>query len=81
MAYDDFIAKLTDVIDKVAPIKEVRIKSNTQEWFDDEIHNAIQNRDKRLSIFKRSKLYEDKLAFKKAQNHVQNLIKKKKKGL
>ncbi len=36
VAYDDFKAKLPDVIDKVAPIKEVRIKSNTQEWFDDE---------------------------------------------
>ena len=34
---------------------------------------------KKLSIFKRSRLYEDKLAFKKAQNYVQNLIKKKKK--
>lgn len=27
VAYDDFIAKLTDVIDKVTPIKEVRIKA------------------------------------------------------
>ena len=53
-AYDDFIAKLTEVIDRLAPIKEVRIKNNTQEWFDDEIHSAIQNRDKRFSVFKRS---------------------------
>ena len=78
-AYDDLIAKLTEVIDKLAPIKEVRIKNNTQEWFDDEIHSAIQNRDKRFSVFKRSRLCEDKLAFKRAQNNVQNLIKKKKK--
>jgi len=78
-AYDDFIAKLTEVIDRLAPIKKVRIKNNTQEWFDDEIHSAIQNRDKRFSVFKRSRLYEDKVAFKRIQNHVQSLIKKRKK--
>ena len=78
-AYDDFIAKLTEVIDRLAPIKEVRIKNNTQEWFDDEIHSAIQNRDKRFSVFKRSRLCEDKLAFKRTQNYVQSLIKKEEK--
>ena len=78
-AYDAFIAKLTEVIDKLAPIKEVRIKNNTQEWFDDEVHSAIQNRDKRFSVFKRTRLCGDKLAFKRTQNYVQSLIKKKKK--
>ena len=51
-AYDNFMANLTAVIDKIAPIKRIRIKGNTQEWFDDEIHCAINIRDQRFSAFK-----------------------------
>ncbi len=77
-AYDNFVAKLTAIIDEVAPIKRIRVKGNTQEWFDDEIHCAIKNRDQYFSAFKRSKSKADKLSYKQAQNRVQNLIKKKK---
>ena len=47
-AYDDFIQKIMIAIDKVAPMKERRIKHNSQEWFDDEISEAIKNRDELL---------------------------------
>ena len=77
-AYDDFINKLTDVIDNIAPIKKVRVKGNTHEWFDDEIHEAIKIRDKHFSTFKKSRLNNDNLLYKKARNYVQCLIKKKK---
>ena len=50
-AYDDFIQKYMVAIDKVAPIKERRIKHNSQEWFDGEISEAIKNRDKLLKKF------------------------------
>ena len=30
--YDDFIQKIMVLIEKVAPIKERRIKQNSQEW-------------------------------------------------
>ena len=33
-----------------APIKERRIKYNSQEWFDGEISEEIKNRDKLLKI-------------------------------
>ena len=59
-AYDDFIQKIMVAINKVAPIKERRIKHNSQEWFDDEIFEAIKNRDKLLKKIKRSRLYIDK---------------------
>ena len=36
-AYNDFIQKIMNVIDKVAPLKERRVKHNSQEWFDGEI--------------------------------------------
>ena len=43
-SYEDFIQKIMVAIDKVAPIKERRIKHNSQEWFDGEISEAIKNR-------------------------------------
>ena len=77
-AYDDLVKKITAVIDKIAPVKKIRVKSNTQEWFDDEIRQAIKIRDKCFSKFKKSRQYEDNLKYKKARNNVQALIKKKK---
>ena len=59
-ASDDFIQKVMVVINKVAPIKEGRIKHNSQEWFDGEISEAIKNHDKLLKKFKRSRLHIDK---------------------
>ena len=47
-------------IAKVTPIKERRIKHNSQEWFDDEISEAIKNGDKLLKKLKRSTLHIDK---------------------
>ena len=47
-------------IAKVTPIKERRIKHNSQEWFDDDISEAIKNGDKLLKKLKRSTLHIDK---------------------
>ena len=59
-AYDDFIQKIMVAIDKVAPIKERRIKHNSQEWFDGEISETIKNCDKLLKKLKRSRLHINK---------------------
>ena len=48
------------MIDKVAPIKERRVKQNSQEWFDGEIADEIKNRNKLFKKFKKSKLHIDK---------------------
>ena len=40
-AYSNFIQKLTEVIDKVAPVKSKRIKMNYQEWFYSEISEKL----------------------------------------
>ena len=42
VAYSDLQNKISDTIDRVAPIKEIRIKSNTQECFDNVIVEAIK---------------------------------------
>ena len=59
-ACDDFIQKIMIAIDKVAPMKERRIKHNSQEWFDDEISEAIKNRDELLKKIKKFRLHIDK---------------------
>ena len=36
-AYSDFISKFMSVINQIAPIKDIRVKNRTEEWFDAEI--------------------------------------------
>ena len=50
-AYDDFIQRVMVAINKVVPIKESRIKHNSQGLLNDEIFGAIKNHDKLLKKF------------------------------
>ena len=56
-AYNDFIQKIMRVIDKVAPIKERRVKQNSQELFNGEIADEIKNRDKLFKRFTHWQIY------------------------
>ena len=41
--------KIFNVVNKIAPFKDLRIKNNTQDWFDDKVAKAIKiGREKRL---------------------------------
>ena len=44
-AYENFIQKLMSVIDKLAPFKTKRVKSNSQGWFNGEVLENIALRD------------------------------------
>ena len=77
-AYNDFIQKIMSVIDKVAAVKERRVKQNSQEWFDGEIVNGIKNRDKLFKKFKKSKLHIDKDIYRAARYKVWKIIFNKK---
>ena len=79
-AYNDFIQKIMSVIDKVAPVKERRVKQNSQEWFDGEIGNGIKNRDKLFKKFKKSKLHIDKDIYNAARYKVRKMIFDKKRS-
>ena len=59
VAYSDLLNKISDTIDSVAPIKEIRIKNNTKEWFNNEIKEAIKIRQKYFKKFKNSNLQID----------------------
>ena len=78
-AYADFISKLTEVIERIAPMKQTKIKNNTQEWFDGEVAEKITIREKCFKKFKKSKLHIDEEIFKESQKDVKNIIKEKKK--
>ena len=67
-----------NVIDKVAPLKERRVKQNSQEWFDGEIADEIKNRDKLFRKFKKSKLQIDKDIYNAARYKLQKMIINKK---
>ena len=78
IAYSDFSDKLSQTINKLAPIRERRIKNRNSEWFDFEIHEAIESREKLLKKFKTSKNQLDEKQYKDSKTHVQNLVKRKK---
>ena len=71
--------KITQVINNLAPYKTIRVKNQSNEWFDGELAEQISNRDKVFKKFKKSELYIDELIYKEAKNTVQRLIKEKKK--
>ena len=68
------------VIDKVVPIKERRVKQNSQEWFDGDIADEIKNRDKLSKKFKKSKLLIDKDSYNAAKYKVRKMIFNKKRS-
>ena len=71
LAYSDLIQRITSVINKIAPFKELRIKNYSHDWFDGEILDKIVLRDKIFKKSKTSKLYIDKQLYKEAKINVQ----------
>ena len=68
------------MIDEIALITKVRVKSNSQDWFDAEINEEIERWDKLSAKFKKSKFHSDNENYKKSRNKVQRMIKDKKKN-
>ena len=66
IAYLDLVEKTLSVVNKIAPFKDLRIKNNTQDWFDDDVAEATKIREKRLKIFKPTK-------FILMKNYIKNL--------
>ena len=78
-AYNDFVTRLQTTINDIAPLKSIRIKNTTPEWFDGEIADKISMRDNLFKKFKSNKLEINNELYLKAKREVQSLIKKKKK--
>ena len=54
-AYADFIEKVSSVINELAPEKTRRIKNNSEEWVDADIHDGIRERNKKFKRFKQTR--------------------------
>ena len=80
-AHSDLTSKLFNVVNKVAPIKTIRVKNNTNEWFYGQVAEKIATRDKLFGKFQKSKLSVDEILYKEARNTAQALIKDKKRKL
>ena len=78
-AYSDFINRFVGAINSIAPSKKIRVKANSEPWFDNQIVSAIQRRDKLYKKFKNSGLETDN-NFEVAKMHLQKTIMKKKKS-
>ena len=78
IAYSDLLKRISDTIDNVAPMKDLRVKNNTQDWFDTEVAEAIKIREKSFSKFKKSNLQIHYDLYIEAKYNVQKLIRKKK---
>ena len=78
IAYLDLVERILSVIDEIAPFKDLRIKNNTQDWFDDKVVEAIKPREKRLKDFKSTKLHIDEELYKQSKYLAMELIKEKK---
>ena len=73
------IQELMEVILKVTPVKNKRIKRNSHEWLDSEILENLIMRDKRFKKLKQTRVHEDKEIYKRARFIVSNLIAKNRK--
>ena len=62
------------VIDKVAPVKNKKIKRNSQEWFDSEISEKLTVWDKGFRKYSKTRLHVEKEIYKRARYSMQNLI-------
>ena len=77
-AYTDLLSKFMSIINKIAPLKQVRLKTNTKPWFDGEILERIRVRDKLRKKYKKSGLQIDFDMFKDAQKLTKQMTKVKK---
>ena len=69
-AYSHFLQLISSVIDEIAPVKEIRVRNNNQEWMDEEVLEGVRIRDKLLSKFKRTKTHMDHFNYRRAWNNV-----------
>ena len=70
-AYNNLTAVLQDIVNEIAPLKDIRVKGNTKPWFESDIIEAIRLRDKLKERFLRTRLHVDHEHFKEQRNLVQ----------
>ena len=77
--WSSFKSLFMQVVDKVAPVKEVRLKQGSEHWFNSNILSKIQKRDVAFNAYKKTKSAVKYKEFCKLRNKVQSDIKNAKK--
>ena len=77
VAQSDLLNKISDTKDSVAPIKEIRKKNDTQEWFDNVTAETIKISEEYFKKFKKSNIQIDYGFYIEAKYNIQKLIKQK----
>ena len=76
-----FESLLKDVLDEHIPVIEKRVNKQVQPpWMNNDIKEAMKERDKRLKRARRWNLTDDWLCYRRAKNKTTNLIKKAKRN-
>ena len=69
---------LSSLVDKHAPLKRIRIRTQPHPWYDNDIRDARLKRRKCEKYWKMTNLQSSRLSYTNARNTVNNLVKKKK---
>ena len=72
--YSNFFQKFMTVVDKIALYKSKRVKGNIQNWFDGEVLEKLNLRNKLFKKFEKLRLHIDKELYKKSKYDALKLI-------
>merc|ERR1711917_75024 len=78
-AWAFFKQKFLQIIDDIAPVKEVRIKVRTEEWMTSDILELIHERDKILTLANKNKSVKElRTQYNELRNRVSDKVKEAK---
>ena len=75
IAWTMFQTSFMNILDEVAPVKEIRVKQRTEPWMTNDILEMLKERDRALYTFRKSGLTEDYKKFCSLRNKLQREIK------
>ena len=78
-AWDLFNQLFLQVVNSMAPLKQIRIKQRSSPWLNPEILDAIQAREEAVQRYKKTQDQADADIYRKCRNEAQRLIKVAKK--
>ena len=78
-SWKTFHEMFLEILDRVAPVKNVRLKQRTEQWFTGDILRSISVRDKAWKQYRKQKTSENFTEYKRLRNKTDALIKNAKK--
>lgn len=74
-AWNLFSQLFIQILNSMAPLKQIRVKQRSSPWLNQEILDAIQHREEAVQRFKKSQDQADADNYKKCRNDAQRIIK------